>query len=233
MDGETETKPVIAEGEDGAGAAPVKSLKRRNRPGTKNADMYNWEPLAVSQLEGPLAVEEYLQQLIRQDSTAIDTLITCPEGVSQSVWMYEHLRQYLKELALFIVHHHDVCNSETAPSMKITVGGEEYVFLCSAYNPPKECSAIDYMTNTVIQAVSMLNSNKQFPSRVTIKNTKHFGTLARRLYRIFAFSYFVHREQFDEFENKYHLCERFTKFCIMYKLIPTQHLYIPRSRWSS
>jgi len=27
-----------------------------------------------------------------QDSTAIDTLITCPEGVSQSVWMYEHLR---------------------------------------------------------------------------------------------------------------------------------------------
>jgi len=36
--------------------------------------------------------------------------------------------------------------------------------------------------------------------RVTIKNTKHFGTLARRLYRIFAFSYFVHREQFDEFE---------------------------------
>jgi hypothetical protein len=35
---------------------------------------------------------------------------------------------------------------------------------------------------------------------VTIKNTKHFGTLARRLYRIFAFSYFVHREQFDEFE---------------------------------
>ncbi len=105
-----------------------------------------------------------------------------------------YCRQYLKELALFIVHHHDVCNSETAPSMKITVGGEEYVFLCSAYNPPKEvhanpaynagaatwarsltlpsppvdpaqCSAIDYMTNTVIQAVSMLNSNKQFPSR--------------------------------------------------------------------
>jgi len=65
MDGETETKPVIAEGEDGAGAAPIKSLKRRNRPGTKNADMYNWAPLAVSQLEGPLAVEEYLQQLIR------------------------------------------------------------------------------------------------------------------------------------------------------------------------
>jgi hypothetical protein len=112
---------------------------------------------------------------------------------------YGH-RQYLKELALFIVHHHDVCNSETAPSMKITVGGEEYVFLCSAYNPPKEvhahsqsarqlgrlshlkllslhhldpaqCSAIDYMTNTVIQAVSMLNSNKQFPSRfVSIHN---------------------------------------------------------------
>jgi hypothetical protein len=52
-----------------------------------------------------------------------------------------YCRQYLKELALFIVHHHDVCNSETAPSMKITVGGEEYVFLCSAYNPPKEVHA--------------------------------------------------------------------------------------------
>jgi hypothetical protein len=74
MDGETETKPVIAEGEDGAGAAPVKSLKRRNRPGTKNADMYNWEPLAVSQLEGPLAVEEYLQQLIRMPPSIMHIL---------------------------------------------------------------------------------------------------------------------------------------------------------------
>jgi hypothetical protein len=47
-------------------------------------------------------------------------------------------RQVLKELYLFIVHHHAVCNAETAPSMKITIGVEELVFLCSAYNPPKE-----------------------------------------------------------------------------------------------
>jgi hypothetical protein len=71
MEGEEDTsKVVIAEGaegeEDGATQAEdVKSLKRRNRPGTKNADMYKWAPLSVSQLEGPLAVEEYLQQLIR------------------------------------------------------------------------------------------------------------------------------------------------------------------------
>jgi len=162
----------------------------------------------------------------------IETLITCPEGVSSSVWMYEHLRLFLKELFVFIVHHHNVCTAETAPSMKITIGSEEFVFLCSAYNPPKECAAIDYMTNTVLQSVSLLNSNKQFPSRVTIKNTKHFGTLVRRLYRIFAFSYYVHRDKFDEFENKYHLCERFTKFCIMYKLMTTKQLLIPRSRWT-
>jgi len=40
----------------------------------------------------------------------------------------------------------------------------------------------------------------QWVSRVTIKNTKHFGTIARRLYRIFAFCFHTHRELFDDFE---------------------------------
>jgi len=205
---------------------------RRNRPGTKNKDMYKWEPLPLSRLEGPLAVEEYLEQLIRTNPADIEKLILCPEGVAQSVWMYEHLRLFLKELYLFIRHHHSVCTAETSPSMKIVIGAEEYVFLCSAHNPPKDCSAVDYMVNTVLQSVTLLNSSKQFPSRVTIKNTKHFGTIARRLYRIFAFCFHTHRELFDDFENKYHLCERFTKFCAMYKLMSTKDLsLIPRSRW--
>ncbi|KAL6077472.1 MOB member 4, phocein [Balamuthia mandrillaris] len=207
--------------------------QRRNRPGTKNKDMFKWADLPVEKLDGPLAVEELLQQLIRKDPANIEALIALPPGVATDVWIYEHLRQVLKELNLFVVHHSDVCTAETAPSMKVTVGSEEYVFLCSAYNPPRECAAIDYMAHTVTQATSTLNSNRYFPSRVVIKkaSAKQFGILARRLYRLFAFSYFTFRQKFDEFEAKCHLCERFTKLCLHYDLMPMQGLLIPNSRW--
>jgi hypothetical protein len=38
---------------------------RTNRPGAKNKEMFKWEDVPYEKMEGPLAVEEYLQQLIR------------------------------------------------------------------------------------------------------------------------------------------------------------------------
>ncbi|KAL6059397.1 MOB member 4, phocein [Balamuthia mandrillaris] len=207
--------------------------KRRNRPGTRNEDMNKWSDLPFEKMEGPLAVEEYLQQLIRRDPSAIQQLMVVPAGVSKDVWIYEHLRQLVKELNLFIVHHSDVCTEETAPVMKIIVGSEEYTFRSPVFTPPRECSAIDYMVHTVSQATSILNSNTYFPSRLMIKktSTKQFSVLARRLYRLFAFSYFTYRDKFESFEEQTHLCERFTRLALTYQLISTKELLIPMSEW--
>jgi len=86
---------------------PVPIAKRTNRPGTKNNDMFKWEDVSYDKMEGPLGVEEYLQQLIRtlrkhmlrliytspgKDPSDIDKIIALPANVNKSVWMYEHLR---------------------------------------------------------------------------------------------------------------------------------------------
>jgi hypothetical protein len=115
--------------------------------------------------------------------------------------------------------------------MKITgaQSGEDLVFLCSAFTPPQQVSAIDYMVHTVAQSTQILNNSKLFPNRISIsdKGMKEIKTMTRRIYRIFAFSYFVHPEQFFEFEQKTHLCERYTKFLKMYSLMQKKQFLIP------
>ena len=44
---------------------------RRNRIGTRAKDLWNWKPLKFSQLQGPLAVQEYIQQTIRKKKLKI------------------------------------------------------------------------------------------------------------------------------------------------------------------
>ena len=51
---------------------------------------------------------------------------------------------------------------------------EQWIFLCAAHKTPKECPAIDYTRHTLDGAACLLNSNKYFPSRVSIKVKKYF-----------------------------------------------------------
>ena len=41
------------------------SLIRRNRPGTRSGDLYNWAPEDFPKKKGLFAVQEYIQELIR------------------------------------------------------------------------------------------------------------------------------------------------------------------------
>ena len=68
--------------------------------------------------------------------------------------------------------------------------------------PAPQCSAIDYTLHTLHGAASLLNSNKYFPSRITIKETSipRLSSVARRIYRIFSHAYFHHRALYDQFE---------------------------------
>jgi len=141
-------------------------------------------------------------------------------------WKYEHLRQFSMELNGLAVALQTQCQPETCTQMTAT---EQWIFLCAAHKTPKECPAIDYTRHTLDGAACLLNSNKYFPSRVSIKESSvaKLGSVCRRVYRIFSHAYYHHREIFDSFEEKTHLCRRFTVFVTKYNLMSKDNLIVP------
>ena len=130
------------------------------------------------------------------------------------------------ELGLLTARLDEFCTGATCPQMKAT---DEWIYLCAAHSPPKECCAIDYIIHTIDWTTAMLNNSKLFHSRVTIdkSSAKHFQSIARRLYRVFAHAYFHHYEVFVEFERERRLCERFTKFINQTRLVASKLQIIP------
>ena len=63
---------------------------------------------------------------------------------------------------------------------------------------------------------------------VTIQkaSVKHFQAIARRLYRIFAHTYFHHRQVYDKYEEQTQLTERFVRFAKQYDLVPESLMVI-------
>ncbi|KAJ2383825.1 hypothetical protein H4S02_005118, partial [Coemansia sp. RSA 2611] len=59
-----------------------------------------------------------------------------------------------------------------------------------------------YSVHTLDYAVRQLGSAASFPDRrhVLDSEIKHFQSMARRLYRVFAHAYFHHREVFERQE---------------------------------
>ncbi|KAF5910608.1 hypothetical protein HPG69_004696 [Diceros bicornis minor] len=189
---------------------------------------------------------EYIQQNIRADCSNIDKILEPPEGQDEGVWKYEHLRQFCLELNGLAVKLQSECHPDTCTQMTAT---EQWIFLCAAHKTPKEflsrrfkekilqraprlvkrCPAIDYTRHTLDGAACLLNSNKYFPSRVSIKESSvaKLGSVCRRIYRIFSHAYFHHRQIFDEYENETFLCHRFTKFVMKYNLMSKDNLIVP------
>lgn len=186
-------------------------------------------------MDSTLAVQQYIQQMIRRDPSNIDLILNMPEANDEGVWKYEHLRQFCMELNGLAVRLQEECHPETCTQMTAT---EQWIFLCAAHKTPKECPAIDYTRHTLDGAACLLNSNKYFPSRYSFRISfvicffflslrvnksflkMHFrisikessvaklGSVCRRVYRIFSHAYFHHRTIFDEFENETFLCRR-------------------------
>ena len=174
----------------------------------------------------------------------VDHILTAPETQDEGVWKYEHLRQFCMELNGLAVKLQGDCKPDTCSQMTAT---EQWIFLCAAHKTPKECPAIDYTRHTLDGAACLLNSNKYFPSRVSIKESSvaKLGSVCRRVYRIFSHAYFHHRfrtsqslssiltnlaffrQIFDNFENDSHLCRRFTVFVTKYSLMSKDNLIVP------
>lgn len=54
----------------------------------------NWPDEAFEEMD-TLAVQQYIQQLIKHDPSEIDTILRMPDGQDEGVWKYEHLRWVL------------------------------------------------------------------------------------------------------------------------------------------
>ena len=157
MTASTKVEPVNSEP-----TGPV----RRNRPGTKAADFSRWQDQTFEEMDSTLAVQQYIQQTIRKNVMDVESILTAPETQDEGVWKYEHLRQFCMELNGLAVALQGECQPENCSQMTAT---EQWIFLCAAHKTPKECPAIDYTRHTLDGAACLLNSNKYFPSRVSIK----------------------------------------------------------------
>jgi len=102
-------------------------------------------------MHGPFAVQEYLQELIRNDPGNIKKIVEPPKEVEEGVWQYEHIRQFILELNLLVVQLQGICTKESCPKMKAT---DEWLYLCASHKNPQECSAIDYMIHALDHATS-------------------------------------------------------------------------------
>lgn len=130
------------------------------------------------------------------------------------------------ELNRLTVQLQPECQPETCNQMSAT---DQWIFLCAAHKAPKECPAIDYTRHTLDGAAALLNSNKYFPSRVTIKESSvaKLASVCRRVYRIFSHAYYHHKPIYDWFESATSLCKRFSVFAIKYDLMSVENLIVP------
>lgn len=205
---------------------PENSVLRRNPKGCKYDQFYSWDDEAFDEMESTLAVQQYIQQTIRKDPKNVDEILTPPTGQEVGIWKYEHIRQFCQELNKLTVRLQAECTPESCSQMTAT---EQWIFLCAAHKAPKECPAMDYSRHTLDGAASLLNSNKYFPSRVTIKETSvaKLGSVCRRVYRIFSHAYYHHKSIYDEFEAATYLCKRFSVFALKYEFMTIENLIVP------
>ena len=175
-------------------------------------------------MNGPFAVQEYLQELIRNEPANVMKICELPAEVDESVWQYEHIRQFILELNLLVVQLLGTCTSKTCPKM---TGNKDYIFICAAHKGTSNCSAIDYMIHTLDNATAIAHSNNFNRVAIPADSKKHLLSIVRRLYRLFAHTYFHHNDIFVEFENEMHLCARFTHFSRRFKMMSHDQYMLP------
>lgn len=51
-----------------------------------------WPAESFEDMDSTLAVQQYIQQMIKRDPSNVDLILTGPEAHDEGVWKYEHLR---------------------------------------------------------------------------------------------------------------------------------------------
>ncbi|KAJ2849757.1 hypothetical protein GGI22_005483 [Coemansia erecta] len=197
--------------------------RRMNLPGTREEDCFSWTYDSIGEIDSPHAAQEYLQSLLRTKRFDIDVLMHVPVGVGPLAWLYEHMRQICIELGFYIAVLRKECTEERCPVMR----ANEATFYCAGHGHPRPCSAIGYSVHTIDYAVHQLGSSPAGAADMTEMSMKHFQSMVRRLYRIFAHTYFHHRDLFEQQESATYLYSRFVRLARKYELTPESLIIIP------
>ena len=147
-----------------------------------------------------------------------------PQAVDTDVWVYEQLRWVVGSVdcnqgCRMLTSSHDrrivldfstpwltslqkECDRKTRPKTCDAMNADDWMYLCASHGEEKQCCAIDYIVHTLDGTTALLNSARHFPSRTYIPTTslRHFGSVSRRLSRIFVHAYEHHSDVFEACE---------------------------------
>lgn len=163
------------------------------------------------------------------------TLAKGPEGVDPLLWLLELCRLLViktNDILVAFFNESPPCSKDTCPEMRAS----EWQYLCAVHDPPKACCAIDYCNHTLNWSGDQIASPKNFPSRLTLGSQSTGGSqgglriltnIMRRCYRIYAHSWFQHRQVFWNIENSLGHYIFFKTVCDVYNLIPQDSYTIP------
>jgi hypothetical protein len=152
-----------------------------------------------------------------EDSQLVDT----------DVWVYEQLRKIVADFTTpWLLALQRECDSKQKPASCEAMNAKDWMYLCASHGEEKQCCAIDYVIHTLDGTTALLNSQRHFPSRTCIPTTslRHFGSVSRRLSRIFVHAYEHHRNTFEECEAETSLYARFVALVEAYDLISVDSL---------
>lgn len=122
---------------------------------------------------------------------------------------FKRMRMICNDLNILFCRLEEDCTPLTCNEMK----AGEWLYLCAAHDEPKQCSAIDYIAHTLEGASILLNSDLFYTHEHNPETTgKLIQNVARRLYRIFAHTWYHHKEIFVDFESETALYQKFLQF---------------------
>lgn len=106
------------------------------------------------------------------------------------------------------------------------MNADDWMYLCASHGEEKQCCAIDYIIHTLDGTTALLNSHRHFPSRTYVPTTslRHFGSVSRRLTRIFVHAHEHHRDTFEACEAETSLYARFLALVEVYDLVAVETL---------
>jgi hypothetical protein len=176
-----------------------------------------------------------LGSTVRIDRDMALRLAVPPQDVDKSLWLYELSRlliQQVNTVVIALFANDPPCSAETCAEMRAS----EWQYLCAAHDPPKACVPIDYCCHMLDWAANLLTSQKAFARRMITSDheageksasMKQLINIMRRVYRIFAHTWFQHRDTFWKLESRTGLYVFFKTVCDTYDLISTEQSIIP------
>jgi MOB kinase activator 1 len=152
-----------------------------------------------------------------------------PEGEDINEWYAVNIVDFFNEISMLYSTITEFCTDASCPVMG--AGACKYLWQDNKKTRPVQLSAPKYIAKLMDWVEAQLNDESIFPSQIDVPFPKNFSNIVKdimkRLFRIYAHSYFHHLEKFAELEVAAHWntsLKHFVFFAMEFKLIPKEQL---------